>query len=1294
MATVCWQNARLWQVICSEAERMSEESFLATYNPPTIMRAEKLTGNRLGSSITQEQLLTEFLNPHKPYVNTVILGNTGSGKSHLVRWLGARIPESESRVIKTIPSSGVNLKKVIEILIRDVHGEEFDEYRRLLESATSNVSIELAMERMLDYIAEFVGEHSSFADERLDSREAQDDRDLLKNGLPAFLRDESVRRQLLSRQDSVIRKLVGHVMDDAGRSDVSGAFSVDDLAVDTWDSVSKQDLMKDARDIYQLMKISEGFRQTAVTWINRNLGKAFAGLLQFNNVDLSKMILDMRASFAEQNRELVILIEDFVKLEGIQDQLLLAFTQTADPDGRDLCRFRLAMAVTTSPYQRWYDTYRDRMDIVVTMDNGLLQYNADPSASQRHLVSFAARYLNAVRLSSEAIQEWHENAKIEPSLPVPNACELCAQHDTCTRTFGEASGVSLYPFNRTALNKLYTRSSQQQADSFIPRRMVNSVLLPILGTYCEDLAQDEFPSRSLLDHFGGSDMPAGVRHQLRASASFNTADEHRCEALLEYWGDPRNLRSVQDGIWHAFGLTSPLADTQDESDNGPDTADNPGPESEPVPESGTSVQTALPARINRFLENIDNWANNRERLGQELTNELRNIVFQGVDSYTDWDNKMLSRTCFVGQSRSFQPISINFVDQATREALSSVKLVFPLDGPDRNRTALALRAALLFSHHGHWGFEGGSRALRNWVRLLELASEEVLRQLRDPSPAPREWDPIVACVEVLAIGSVMGGTYREGSLAEIFRNPPAFESDFRSKTWNGLLTRFGGSGSESQWDKVFDHLLARIACIKGRTHTGAQMIDSTLVRSHLRRIHRNWVLSVACPSIVKQDQKPLHKLYRDIEAFWDMAVSDEFTLFRELHGKINALMPDIDTGRELVEKLRHLAVQFDRQYPGTGTATERLTQAVDGFESAATRNMLPSLAVLPAGDDRRAIIQYVAPTSRARARVRVNTFLDEAQAFLITVRNRATNDIQRLSVESGGVEELAAEIRQELTSIITMTSETRGVEPMPSIVPEAAVSNDEVIDQSPEPTDASGSLLEQCEEVLATLDMAATLSSRSKTIEALEGRKEKLQGYRINLEPAYTAIAALREAGILVDVDSASALSYSLHSTLCEVLREFSQDHTTWRSENWRNLARDLPIFAAKVDEIAMDAWQAYTEKNRPVANRDLLTVLVQIAEFKEQAKEAINGLQALDIVASGLPHSKEDIDAYNTARTAACNSWQQLGMDELDQGVVAFLQGCSSQGVRLDHVTAEVIQWVEARHLGSSFKVVINNDD
>ena len=104
----CWKPAMVRQVMDVEATQPEEHIFLATHYPTKMYRQNLEAQSRI--PYNEESFLRDFLET-PDFAFVPILGTSGTGKSHLIRWLYTRLRsicrEPHYRVL-LIPKVGTN----------------------------------------------------------------------------------------------------------------------------------------------------------------------------------------------------------------------------------------------------------------------------------------------------------------------------------------------------------------------------------------------------------------------------------------------------------------------------------------------------------------------------------------------------------------------------------------------------------------------------------------------------------------------------------------------------------------------------------------------------------------------------------------------------------------------------------------------------------------------------------------------------------------------------------------------------------------------------------------------------------------------------------------------------------------------------------------------------------------------------------------------------------------------------------------------------------------------------------
>ncbi len=501
---VCWEPAWAERVMNTEALQPPTHVFLAVHHPVKMFRTT-LTALYKGQSVeraaalySERQFLEELLRP-KDFAFVPVLGNAGTGKSHLVRWLAVNIPPSPNRHVLLVPKVDTNLWDVLDRVLKlpgVKDDSRFNDYRSRLRRATSELRSEKeAREKLLNNLAVACGPNGPHKMQGLTEVQAD-----LAQQLPNLLYDPFFREALL-HDGGVIDRLVQHTIGKSAaveRLEEKRGFKEEDLPLRVSDI--KRASLKARSFFSQLVgDTTKTLHAEVVNWLNLHLSTAVTELLEFRGDALLRLMLEVREALAAQGTELILLIEDFAKLQGIDMQLLEAIIARPHQEGRPrLCPMRTVLACTKGYFGTLYDTVQTRVDFCVTLDP---PGDSGDVITEAEIERFVARYLNAARLPETDLTQWLESSHStgnNAAEPPPIACSGCEHRAKCHEAFGERGGIGLYPFNPIAVRRMVERASPE---GFNPRFVIKDVLKAVLATYVDDLRAGQFPPPALLDHF-------------------------------------------------------------------------------------------------------------------------------------------------------------------------------------------------------------------------------------------------------------------------------------------------------------------------------------------------------------------------------------------------------------------------------------------------------------------------------------------------------------------------------------------------------------------------------------------------------------------------------------------------------------------------------------------------------------------------------------------------------------------------------------------------------------------------
>ena len=336
--------------------------------------------------------------------------------------------------------------------------------------------------------------------------------------------------------------------------------------------------------------------------------------------------------------DLVLLIEDFKLLAGIQDVLLEVCVQEGSYDGKKVrATMRTALALTDG-YLQSRDTILTRAQRVWVIGN--LEQQSD-EAITNNVVDLIGAYLNAARWGEDGLRKRFDRHRDIESLtdwlPPWLDEEQTDEEGEALNAFGySACGHALFPFNRLAIEQLAKRHLAEAGKLvFNPRRVINEVLRrPLLmrgsfvgGAFPPADFQGLRPNRYLAGLVRESSQPEFVKRRLNSALAVwagNAADQSE-------------LAHVPPAIFKTFSLPTPadLANVAFVPDEPPASRPTPaegGEEAAPAPAPPSVSQDP---RVAEWSKKLDAWAAGAE-LVQADARALRNALAAMLKGAINW----------------------------------------------------------------------------------------------------------------------------------------------------------------------------------------------------------------------------------------------------------------------------------------------------------------------------------------------------------------------------------------------------------------------------------------------------------------------------------------------------------------------------------------------------------------------------------------------------------------------------------------------------------------------------------
>lgn len=838
----CWSPASVGETVFTDIGALSRSTdavFLAAHTPARVMH---LRGPEepVGTGGGEAQVLAALLADVGTYPSNTLIavtGNSGTGKSHIVRWVYAQLRRSRRDLhVLYVPRELSNLRDLLRTLIKglDLPDEDGQEMLARVDAAIGSTTEQEIASRLRSAMAQALRWQfpptAPAPEETAEERERRETRELLlgrwqqdgrrQGGLADMIEIRLVRDHL-ERGGGTLRVIARSIAGTAADRDRSlSRFVPDDL--------DPRGMGKD-RDVRSFLSPVKARPGPALALLQEALDMAFlefVGLASGSGETLDSLFRDARVRLKESGRDMVLLFEDLVQFGPIDGALYAQFrNQPTD----ELAPLRVVFAITTSNWEdRGPETVKRRLrhQFEVLPIQGGLDW---PGASDVPIRDFLARYLNLVRVGRAEVEAaWSaadDRARKSGSW-IPNACETrehggrCRFADECRYGFGSADvppvgHVGLFPFNESALRRLVTKMG---ADAGTPGRLLQVALEEVLVEAGPHIKNGTYPDRRAEDHFDYrflSTPPA-----LKRDVAGETGG--RLLRANVIWGDDQQI--TNSTVLEAFALP-PLADgpapVSDESRAQGGEPGNQSVEAEPKPQT---ERRTLP-----LLAQVNAWSQRPAEFLDSSVDTFREWLYRGVVARLRLDQDLIHVDHGIGKDLLESVLArYSFVFPGVEHGRKpGDRLKFEIE-PEESTFALLI-GVMWFHCAGHWqpedrswawpvGFSPGllqrvtNGYLQGWADEVRA---EVVRLTLDPSIRN----------EVVALNAIARQCLGEASPAPA--SPGAVTASLGPVgTWTSVerMARLLLSETEkSQW-------LSDLATVRQGDDAGPQLVDTVGTR--------------------------------------------------------------------------------------------------------------------------------------------------------------------------------------------------------------------------------------------------------------------------------------------------------------------------------------------------------------------------------------------------------------------------------------------------------------------------------
>lgn len=565
---------RLSAIVKPDSITTSQGDFLVTHvEIKKLVVLNKFELKPTSQKYTSEDSIYKnyILNPQNKHQFIVVYGQSGTGKSHLIRWFDAKFETDrpEDEVVLFIRRSDNTLKGTIRQLLQkpEIQGmSNKDIIKRL-----SNASATVPEDKLKDMI------YHNFI---IEINNDNDDNEITLNNikrkrLVAFLNNETIHDHMMSTGGPIERIYSKVAENTKVDTDTIAQFKPEDflVSVDLYDDMQQAGSDPKAEKMAKAMMANDAMVDAKLfsDYMNQFVSIVIQRCAGIEPGDFEQIFMDIRKELYRLGKNLTLFIEDVTSFTGVDNALLNALME--EHNDRNICRLSSIVGSTNAYIDDCFrHNHKDRVTKYI--------YIPDDVFDEDGIFEFVGRYINAMSLSLEEISKW-VNAKALPGeYPVHDVIEG-KEWEYIDIKHGKK--LCLYPFSKNSIRYLYQNELTRGFQT--PRYIIRDIIEPVISDLIYN--PERFPSIK----FNLVNTNTTLSYLVNSQIS-NDEEADRLFRFISVWGDNSTNQFKIDNVTFIAGLPSycyeelglPIINLQETDIPKPEAK----PESEPEPSTAST----------------------------------------------------------------------------------------------------------------------------------------------------------------------------------------------------------------------------------------------------------------------------------------------------------------------------------------------------------------------------------------------------------------------------------------------------------------------------------------------------------------------------------------------------------------------------------------------------------------------------------------------------------------------------------------------------------------------------------
>lgn len=807
--------------------------FMATHMP--FSKLAVYEGGRIQSApkmYSEEEIFTRLVcNPDNEHRMIIVRGDNGTGKSHLIRFLKAKLESSPTTVYNPATEQVIFLRR-LNNSVRGVFSQLIEQdvikdtavrqkIQKFIDSSDSKDESAFLTDILYSYIAAVSSDQTSDTYKPVICRD-----------IASYLSDSRVKEHLLREGGAISRCYTVITAPSNQVLKTTEVFMDDDFDVRKIITAVIKQGDPQASDFASTIKGDKDEIHKLVNYLNHFTSEVVKRCADISSESTKAVFEQLRKDLKKQGKNLTLFIEDFTGFTGIDSELITVLSTEHGGDYADLCRVTSIIGITNDYYDQFRDNFTDRVTHQISVTD-------DSFGTAEFLTQMSGRYINAIYCDPTALRTWNEQGASLDTMPINCFTPPCEWDSVEIGTHE----TTLYPFNKKSIVALYESLPIKS-----PRMFLKEVIRAQLKEYFDGKIYGDtsyFPLNP-----GNVQMSKDPHSSaIDRIESLSVDDRARLKAIFALWGDGSASGIKESNGTIRFGGINKLFF----DDIGLGSFEGIGDlKSDKTASSGSSgtnthLQTEAPKPPVRIDEATKSYQKYKHDINDWFT---KNEPLKFDPDYRTWLKDLIKGTTTQSGAINWQDIDIP--GYIAEQRLSDLGVYFITDqstpiNADRaivlmDRSTLSRDALLALNelkYYKGWEFEGAAYYQQRLITWLEREKPFIIEHVTasktdEPALPVIEWCLVLQYLKAKIYGCKLDHTDKYKFLNSLMADF-TFKADDKSnkretKEWEDLIQFV--QNRKSEFDSARTLLSRSVSTTQGAVHYAADSKNPSCIRTN------------------------------------------------------------------------------------------------------------------------------------------------------------------------------------------------------------------------------------------------------------------------------------------------------------------------------------------------------------------------------------------------------------------------------------------------------------------------------